>query len=125
MGAHGVFEMPSHFELAASKLIEVGFSDSWRDEMLAEMKDNSQVTIPKAIVSELGLKRGDMFDIVVDHGTIRLVPVVVYSREKANELEALAEAARKSAKSGTAVVYDDVEDLIADLHKQCGDGVSA
>ena len=66
-----------------------------------------------------------MFDIVVDHGTIRLVPVVVYSREKANELEALAEAACKSAKSGTAVVYDDVEDLIADLHKQCGDGVSA
>ena len=39
MGAHGVFEMPSHFELAASKLIEVGCSDSWRDEMLAEMKD--------------------------------------------------------------------------------------
>ena len=27
--------------------------------MLTELKDKSQVTIPKAIVNELGLKRGD------------------------------------------------------------------
>lgn len=85
--------------------------------MLAELKDKSQVTIPKAIVRELGLERGDMFDLVVDGGSITMVPVVVYPKAKAEELEALAESARASAKSGEAVVYDDVEDLIADLHK--------
>lgn len=85
--------------------------------MLAELKGKSQVTIPKAIVNELGLKRGDMFDVVVDNGTVVMVPVVVYPKAKADELEALAAAARESAETGDAAVYDDVEDLIADLHK--------
>ncbi len=85
--------------------------------MLAELKDKSQVTIPKSVVKELGLNRGDMFDVVVDNGVVMLIPVVVYPKAKVEELEALASAARKSAKTGDAVIYDEVEDLIADLHK--------
>ena len=73
--------------------------------MLAELKDKSQVTIPKTIVRELGLERGDMFDVVI-----------VYPKAKADELEALAAAARESAAMGQADVYEDVEDLIANLH---------
>ena len=46
--------------------------------MLAELKDKSQVTIPKSVINELGLARGDMFDVVVSDGTVMLVPVVVY-----------------------------------------------
>ncbi len=85
--------------------------------MLAELKDKSQVTIPKSVVNDLGLSRGDMFDVVVENGAVMLIPVVVYPKAKAEELEALASAARKSAAAGDALVYDDVEDLIADLHK--------
>lgn len=85
--------------------------------MLAELKDKSQVTIPKAVVRELGLKRGDIFDIVVDGGSIRMVPVVVYPKAKADELEALAAEARRAHAKGEAEIYDDAEDLIADLHK--------
>lgn len=85
--------------------------------MLAELKDKSQVTIPKAVVNELGLQRGDMFDIVVDNGVVMMVPVVFYPKAKAEELEALAAVARESVAAGEAAVYNDVEDLIADLHK--------
>lgn len=85
--------------------------------MLAELKDKSQVTIPKPIINELGLARGDMFDVVVHDGAVMLVPVVVYPKAKADELEALARAARASSAAGEAAVYDDVEDLVADLHK--------
>ncbi len=85
--------------------------------MLAELKDKSQVTIPKSVINELGLARGDMFDVVVSDGMVMLVPVVVYPKAKAERLEALAKAARASAAAGEADVYDDVEDLIADLHK--------
>lgn len=84
--------------------------------MLAELKDKSQVTIPKTIVRELGLERGDMFDVVIENGAVMLVPVVVYPKAKADELEALAAAARESAAMGQADVYEDVEDLIANLH---------
>ena len=85
--------------------------------MLAELKDKSQLTIPKPIIKELGLERGDMFDVVVEGGNVILVPVVVYPKAKVKELEALVAEARAEAASGTAVIYDDVEDLIADLHK--------
>lgn len=85
--------------------------------MLAELKDKSQVTIPKSVINELGLVRGDMFDVVVNDGAVVLVPVVVYPKAKAERLEALAKVARASAAAGEADVYDDVEDLIADLHK--------
>lgn len=85
--------------------------------MLAELKDKSQVTIPKPVINELGLARGDMFDVVVNDGVVMLVPVVVYPKAKAERLEALAKVARSAAAAGDAEVYDDVEDLIADLHK--------
>ena len=85
--------------------------------MLAELKDKSQVTMPKTIVKELGLKRGDMFDVVVENGAVMFIPVVVYTKEKADELEALAASAKKSAAGGEAAIYDDVEGLIQDLHK--------
>lgn len=86
--------------------------------MLVELKDKSQVTIPKAVISELGLKRGDMFDIVVDGGSIVFVPVVVYPKKQAEELEELAAKARSARRRGDAVIYDDVEDLISDLHAE-------
>ena len=85
--------------------------------MLAELKDKSQVTIPKKIVNKLGLKRGDMFDVIDESGSIRLIPVVVYPKAKADELEAMAAAAKVSFEAGDAEVYDNAEDLIADLHK--------
>ena len=85
--------------------------------MLAELKDKSQVTIPKPVIRELGLERGDMFDVVVDTGVVMLVPVVIYPKAKADELEALAAQARAEAAAGEAAIYDNVEDLIADLHK--------
>lgn len=73
------------------------------------------MAIPESVVRELGLKRGDMFDVVVNDGTVMLVPV--NPKAKAEELEALAASAREAASTGEAAVYDDVEELIADLHK--------
>ena len=86
--------------------------------MLVELKDKSQVTIPKAIINELGLSRGDKFDVVVDNGAVKLIPVVVYPKDKMQKLEALAEAARKDLKNGKTKLYDDVEELIVDLHRE-------
>ena len=85
--------------------------------MLAELKAKSQVTIPKSIVSELGLERGDMFEVAVDGGNVVLVPVVVYPKEKAAALDALAQRAREEAAEGDAEVFEDVEDAIEALHE--------
>jgi AbrB family looped-hinge helix DNA binding protein len=84
--------------------------------MLAELKDRSQVTIPKSVVSELGLQVGDRFDVVVHKGEIRLVPVVVYPKLEVERLERLAAQAEAALASGDAQTFDSAEDLLASLH---------
>lgn len=83
---------------------------------LTELKDGYQVEIPESVIKQLGLIRGDMFD-VVDNGAVKLISVVVYPKAKAEELEALADEARRLSASGDAVVYDDVENMISNLHR--------
>ncbi len=85
--------------------------------MLSELKDRFQVTIPRPLVRELGLECGDMFDVYIEDGTIRLVPVVVYSKAEATELEALAAQARASAQDASEHAYDDAEDAAADYRE--------
>ena len=84
--------------------------------MLAELKDRSQVTIPKSIVNELGLKTGDQFEVITQHGEIRLVPVVVYPKAEVERLEKLAAQAESLIASGNAQTFDSADDAIASLH---------
>lgn len=46
---------------------------------------------------------------------IILTPVVVYSKERADKLEALAAQARAEIAAGTAAVFDSVEELISEV----------
>lgn len=48
--------------------------------MLAELRQKSQVTIPKEIIVKLGLSEGDKLEIFEKDGTIFLMPVVVYPK---------------------------------------------
>ena len=84
--------------------------------MLTELKAKSQLTIPKRIVDDMGLKQGDLFDVISAEGEIHLVPVVVWPKEKVEELQRAAAQARKELEDGSAKVYDDVDELIADLN---------
>ena len=45
--------------------------------MLAELRAKSQVTIPKEVVTRLGIKEGDKLEITEKDGVIQLIPVVV------------------------------------------------
>lgn len=48
--------------------------------MLAELRQKSQITIPKEIIVKLGLSEGDTLDIFEKDGTICIMPVVVYPK---------------------------------------------
>ena len=45
---------------------------------VAVLRSHSQITIPAPIISRLGLKEGDQFEIFEDNGTISMIPVAVY-----------------------------------------------
>lgn len=79
--------------------------------MLTELKQKSQITIPKEIVKELELQQGDMFDISVEDGVIYLVPVVVYPKKYADDLNFDIEDAKRNAIFSKNVTLDEVDFL--------------
>lgn len=46
-------------------------------------KDRGQVTIPKTIVDELGLQKGDLLEARIEDGKIVLIPAVAVPRDQA------------------------------------------
>ena len=54
--------------------------------MLAELRQKSQITIPKEIIVKLGLSEGDKLDIFEKDGIICILPVVVYPKNYLSEL---------------------------------------
>ena len=63
--------------------------------MLTKMKEKSQVTIPKPLVDDLGLKTGDSLDAFVTDGVITLVPMELYPRPVIQKIIANVTAVEK------------------------------
>ena len=83
--------------------------------MLAELRSKSQITIPKEIITKLGLSEGDKLDVSEQNGTICMMPVVVYPKKYLDQLrEELNETKAKIA-SGEQPVFDNLDALFAKL----------
>ena len=64
--------------------------------MIVELRPNLQVIIPRRIADDMGLQAGDLFNVVAEDGVIKFVPVVVYEKSEAEQLERLANEAREN-----------------------------
>jgi bifunctional DNA-binding transcriptional regulator/antitoxin component of YhaV-PrlF toxin-antitoxin module len=84
--------------------------------MIAELRAKAQITVPHEIVSQLGLNRGDKFEISIQDGAIFMLPVAVYPKSYITELEARAHEARTQLANGDLEIYDDADTLISALH---------
>lgn len=83
--------------------------------MLAELRQKSQITIPKEIIVKLGLSEGDKLDIFEKDGTICMMPVVVYPKKYLDELRGEIDEAKAKIASGEQPVFDSVDALFAKL----------
>lgn len=83
--------------------------------MLAELRQKSQITIPKEIIVKLGLSEGDKLDIFEQDGTIYMMPVVVYPKKYLNELREEIEEVKVKITTGEQPVFDSVDALFAKL----------
>ena len=83
--------------------------------MLAELRQKSQITIPKEIIVKLGLSEGDKLDIFEQDGTIYMMPVVVYPKKYLNELREEIEEVKAKITTGEQPVFDSVDALFAKL----------
>ena len=92
---------------------EIQIFDKGVDFMLAEIRGRSQITIPAEIIKKLGISEGDKFEIMIKDGGIFLCPVVVYPKEKIEEIAKLIKEAENDVKNQKA--YDSVNDMFADM----------
>jgi len=83
--------------------------------MLAELRQKSQITIPKDIIATLGLSEGDKLDIFVKDGAICMLPVVVYPKKYLDELRGELGEVKAKISSGEQPVFDSVDALFARL----------
>ena len=83
--------------------------------MLVELRQKSQITIPKEIIVKLGLSEGDKLDIFEKDGTICMLPVVVYPKKYLDELRVELGEVRAKIDSGEQPVFDSVDALFAKL----------
>lgn len=83
--------------------------------MLTELRAKSQITIPKDIVTKMGLTEGDKLEVVEKDGVIELMPVAVYPKKYLEELHEEINEAKAKVASGEQPVFDNVDALFAML----------
>lgn len=85
--------------------------------MLAELRGKSQITIPKEVVSKLGIKEGDKLEITEKDGVIQIMPVVVYPKKFVDELKMEINDVKARVKAGSLPVFDSIDSLFDELEK--------
>ncbi|MCD8285914.1 MAG: AbrB/MazE/SpoVT family DNA-binding domain-containing protein [Clostridia bacterium] len=86
--------------------------------MLAELRQKSQVTIPKALINKLGLSQGDQFEIYEKNGVICLVPVIVYPKQYIDELLNEVSEIKAKVAAGEQPVFDSVDAMFDALETE-------
>lgn len=83
--------------------------------MLTELRQKSQITIPKEIIVKLGLSEGDKLDIFEKDGFICIMPVAVYPKKYLDELREEISDVKAKVVSGEQPVFDSVDALFDKL----------
>lgn len=83
--------------------------------MLAELRTKSQITIPKEIISSLGLSEGDKLEVYEENGVICLMPVTVYPKKYVDELHNEIKELKNSIGNGKTPVFDSIDELFDKL----------
>lgn len=88
------------------------------------LKDRGQVTIPKSIVEELGLSKGDLLEAVIEDGRIVLVPAVAIPKDQlwfwTDEWQAGEREADEDIRAGRTTGPLDIGDALHFLHGLTG-----
>lgn len=79
--------------------------------MLAELRTKSQITLPKDIVTSLGLSEGDKLEITEKDGVIYITPVAVYPKKYVEGLQNEIKQLKNRIGENNQPVFDNVDEL--------------
>lgn len=86
--------------------------------MLVELRQKSQVTIPREIVRKLGLSEGDRLDVYEKDNAIYMMPVAVYPKTYVDALRKEIDDAKAKIAAGEQPVFDSVDALFEKLETE-------
>ena len=86
--------------------------------MLAELRTKSQITIPKSIVTALGLSEGDKLEVYEKDGVICMCPVAVYPKQYIEGLKSEIAELKKNISEGNQSIFTDVNALFDALDSE-------
>ena len=86
--------------------------------MLTEFRAKSQITLPKAIVTNMGLSEGDKLEIFEKNGMICMVPVTVYPKEYINKLREEINLMKENIQFGEQPVFNNIDALFEKLDEK-------
>ena len=78
--------------------------------MLAELRTKSQITLPKEIVTALGLSEGDKLEVYERDGMICMMPVAVYPKKYVDDLQAEIGELKEKVRSGKQPTFDSIDE---------------
>ncbi len=82
--------------------------------MIIELRKKSQITLPKEVVKKLNLQEGDKFQVIIENGDIKLVPIVVYPKEYIKKITEEVQLLREDPKNQYNV-FDNIDELIKSI----------
>lgn len=85
--------------------------------MLAELRTKSQITLPKEIVTALGLSEGDKLEVYERDGMICMMPVAVYPKKYVDDLQAEIGELKEKVRSGKQPTFDSIDALMQKLEE--------
>ncbi len=88
---------------------------------LVQVREKAQITIPSKIRKALGIKKGDYLEAQVEDNKIIFVPKVLIDKAEpvalSKKSEKMLKEALEDVKKGRVKKFENVEELIDDLHK--------
>ena len=83
-----------------------------------ELRKKSQITIPKDIVSKLGLKEGDLLEVEEKEGKINIIPVKIYPKKYIKELKEEIEEIKYRISNGEQALFENVDEMFKSLEEE-------
>mgnify|MGYP001573602723 CR=1 FL=1 len=88
---------------------------------LVQVKSKSQITLPQKVRKFLGIQEGDYLEVKIEKDAVVLKPKTILDKFPIFELslsgEAMLQEALDDVKAGRVKKFNNVKDLISDLHK--------
>jgi len=88
---------------------------------LVQVREKAQITIPSKIRKILGIKKGDYLEAGIEDNKIVFIPKVLIDKAEPVTLskkgEEMLKEALEDVKKGRVKKFENVEELIDDLHK--------